>query len=140
MADMIVGGVTGQTPVRIYFEDTDVGGIVYYANYLRYAERARSELLREVGVESSDLMAEHRLALAVRRCLVNYLKPAKLDDLLMVDTAVVRVGGASIELRQRIYRNDEMLVDMEIKLAGLDLDTGRPRALPQILRTCLMKN
>jgi acyl-CoA thioester hydrolase len=88
--------------LRVYYEDTDAGGVVYYANYLRFAERARTEMLRERGIESSRLMAEEGVAFAVRRCAADYLRPARLDDRLEVRTRLTALGGASLDLEQRI--------------------------------------
>ena len=94
-------------PLRVYYEDTDAGGVVYYANYLRFAERARSEMLRELGIESSRMMAEDGVAFAVRRCEVDYLRPARLDDRLDVHTRLLALKGASVEVDQRIVRPDD---------------------------------
>lgn len=126
-----------QFQVRVYFEDTDTGRIVYYANYLKYIERARTELLRDLGIESSDLMNEHGIAFAVRKCAVDYLKPAVLDDVLRIETDVVKVGGASLELRQTVFRHDDILVSADIKLGSLDLSRGKPKAIPRDVRKIL---
>jgi acyl-CoA thioester hydrolase len=126
-----------QMPVRIYFEDTDSGGIVYYANYLKYAERARTELLRSIGVESGQLMHEFGIGLAVRRCHTEYLKPAILDDHVMLQTELQRVGGASIDLRQVVLRGVDELVQMDVKLGCINFVSGRPAALPKNLRNAL---
>ena len=126
-------------PVRIYFEDTDSGGIVYYANYLKYAERARTELLRSLGVESGQMMQKLGVGLAVRRCCAEYLKPAKLDDEVVVETVLQKVGGASMELRQTVKRGDDDLVQMEVKLGCINFQNGRPVALPVDIRLTLQK-
>lgn len=123
-------------PVRVYFEDTDSGGIVYYANYLRYAERGRTEMLRDLGFECSRLMATDGVALAVRRCNSEYLHPARLDDALEVATRITRVGGASVGVVQTVTRGGEALVTLDIKLASVKLD-GRPARLPVGLRAAL---
>jgi len=128
-----------QMAVRVYYEDTDSGGIVYYANYLRYAERARTELLRSLGVESSNLMNDDGIALAVRRCLVDYIKPAVLDDALVVETEIKKIGGASLEARQTVLRDGEMLVSMDIKLGCLELSSGRPKGMPGKVRAKLLE-
>lgn len=120
-------------PVRVYFEDTDAAGIVYYGNYLRYAERARTELLRELGIENAQLMEERNLAFAVRRCSVEFVKPAKLDDMLAVETRLIDIGGASLTADQRVRRGQTELVRMELKLACMTLD-GHPARLPADLR------
>ncbi len=125
-----------RSSVRVYFEDTDAGGIVYYANYLRYAERGRTEMLRDLGFESSRLIETDGVALAVRRCNTEYLYPAHLDDQLEVATRVTRVGGASVNVLQTVTRGDEELVVLDIKLASINLD-GRPARLPVDLRAVL---
>src|ERR1700742_3787402 len=89
---------------RVYYEDTDTGGIVYYANYLKFAERARTEVLRDLGITQRILMDEEGVAFAVRRCEVDYLVPARLDDELEVRTALRALGAASLDLDQAIYR------------------------------------
>ncbi|MBT7943257.1 MAG: tol-pal system-associated acyl-CoA thioesterase [Alphaproteobacteria bacterium] len=119
--------------VRVYYEDTDAAGIVYYANYLRYAERARTELLRHMGIESSSMMADLGLAFAVKRCVMDFVKPAKLDDLLTIESRPLDVGGASLEIDQRVRRDGADLVRMELKLACMSLD-GRPARLPGDIR------
>ena len=122
--------------IRVYFEDTDAGGIVYYANYLKYAERARTELLRTMGFESSVCMANKGVGLAVRRCRADFFRPAKLDDQLEVATRVLEVKGASVSLRQVIKRGGEELVDMEIRLACMDAN-GKAARLPDGLGAAL---
>ncbi len=123
-------------PVRVYYEDTDAAGIVYYANYLKYAERARTEMLRDLGTENARLMKTEGLAFAVRRCEVDFFKPARLDDLLSVETRLIDVGGASLVADQRVKRDNVELVRMELKLACMSLD-GRPARLPAAVKTRL---
>lgn len=125
-------------PLRVYFEDTDAGGIVYYANYLKFAERARTELLRSLGIESAALMAKDNIALIVRSCSLDYLKPAKLDDALEVHTRIEKVGGASLSGEQTIKRGGIDLVVVKIKLACSGLD-GKPARLPRWVRSILDK-
>lgn len=122
--------------IRVYFEDTDAGGIVYYANYLRYAERARTEFLRGLGLESSQLMRDEGVILAVRRCSVDFQGTAILDDNLAVETMLKRVGGASLEVLQSVYRSDCKLVDMNLKLGCMSLE-GRASRLPLSMREAL---
>ncbi|MYE00658.1 MAG: YbgC/FadM family acyl-CoA thioesterase [Alphaproteobacteria bacterium] len=114
-------------PVRIYYEDTDAGGIVYHAAYLRFAERARTELLRQLGYSNRCI------AFAVVDCTVRYRRPARLDDALEVRTRPVEVGGATLSLAQSIWRAGELLVTLRIRIASLG-DNGRPRRLPARLR------
>jgi acyl-CoA thioester hydrolase len=88
---------THHHPIRVYYEDTDAGGVVYYANYLRFAERARTEFMREAGADHAGMLRDTGLSFFVRRCEVDYLKPARLDDFLQVETQIINVGGASLE-------------------------------------------
>ena len=126
-----------QHPVRIYYEDTDTGGIVYYANYLKFAERARTEMLRSFGIENSTLLNEQRIAFAVKECSANYIKPAVLDDELNVVTTVEKVGGASMRLIQDIFRGQEHLVAITVRLACMNIDTGQPGRLPADVRAVM---
>lgn len=124
-------------PVRVYFEDTDAGGIVYHANYLKFAERARTEMLRLSGREQARMMTEERIGFAVRQCLADYYRPAQLDDTLEVRTTVTEVAGASLRLRQDIYRDDELLTCLQVRLAVLG-DKGQPVRLPEDVRDSLI--
>ncbi|MDO8346306.1 MAG: tol-pal system-associated acyl-CoA thioesterase [Rugosibacter sp.] len=116
-------------PLRVYYEDTDAAGIVYYANYLRFLERGRTEFLRTLGHEQSAL-ATRRIAFAVRSASVDYLKPAKLDDLLTVETVVGSLGRAQVTFIQRIVRGKDILLDAKIRVACIDPTSGRPVAMP----------
>jgi acyl-CoA thioester hydrolase len=118
--------------VRVYYEDTDAVGVVYHANYLRFAERGRTEMLRCLGLEHGGLSARLGLAFAVRRCLVDYLVPARLDDRLEVRTGLARLGGASFDLEQRIVTQDRLLVRMDVRLALIS-PALRAVRLPQAL-------
>ncbi len=121
-----------QFPVRVYYEDTDAAGIVYYANYLKFAERARTEMMRDLGFEHERMRREHDLALAVRRCTVDYLLPAKLDDALVIATTVLAAAGAALELEQEVRRGDAVLARLALRIACLN-SAGRPRRLPPAL-------
>jgi len=117
--------------LRVYWEDTDASGIVYYANYLRYVERARSDLLRHAGVSQQRLMDEAGLALAVRSCAVEYLRPARLDDELEVRSRITDMKGATLAARQSVHRAaGEELARADVRIACIDRD-GRPRRLPR---------
>lgn len=110
-------------PIRVYYEDTDAGGIVYYANYLKFAERARTEMLREGGLDQSRILAEQGLMFAVRRCAADYLRPARLDDLLTVSSRLIDARGARVDLEQRVHKaGDENhdLAILAVQLACLD--------------------
>ena len=118
-------------PVRVYYEDTDAGGIVYYANYLKFAERARSEYTRTLGCDQqAELSSEDRIGFAVRHCEIDYLKPAVLDDLLTVSCKIVEYGGASALMHQEIRRGEETLVVLDVKVACLNLIKKRPVRMP----------
>jgi acyl-CoA thioester hydrolase len=103
-------------PVRVYWEDTDAGGIVYYANYLKFAERARTEMLRTLGVGQREMRETKGVAFAVRRCNVDYMAPAKLDDLLEVRTRITNLRGAAIEAEQIVARDNDQLVRLNVML------------------------
>jgi acyl-CoA thioester hydrolase len=123
-------------PLRVYFEDTDAGGIVYYANYLKFAERARTEMMREAGAEHSGLMREERVMITVRRCEADFLAPARLDDVLEVHTGIDELRGASLWVEQVVRRGADEIARMRIRLACVGAD-GRPAKLPERLRAAL---
>ncbi len=123
-------------PVRVYYEDTDASGIVYYANHLKYAERARTELLRALGVDHPALLERFGLVFVVRRCLADYRSPARLDDALEVITRLARLGGAAMDLVQEVSRDGCVLVRLEVRLALLSRSL-RPARVPQELRALL---
>ncbi|MEE2997047.1 MAG: tol-pal system-associated acyl-CoA thioesterase [Pseudomonadota bacterium] len=122
--------------VRVYYEDTDAGGVVYHSNYLRFAERARTELLRDAGFDHMTLMAAKGLMFAVRRCEVEYVKPAQLDDALEIRTRCLETRGASFWVEQLVQRAGETLVEMKLRLVCLTED-GRPARLPENLHKML---
>ncbi len=116
--------------VRVQWEDTDAAGIVYYANYLRFIERGRSDLLLAHGIDQRGLIdSDHGVAFAVRTCHVDYLKPARLHEELTVTTAMTELRGASLTLAQDVWRGEELLVRAEVKLACID-SKGRARRVP----------
>ncbi len=117
-------------PVRIYYEDTDAGGVVYHANFLRFMERARTEWLRELGYELDKLEQEYGFLFAVRSANIDYLKPAYLNDSLSIQVSIARKGKASLEIDHEVYRDETLLCRARIKLAGLAVDSFRPMALP----------
>lgn len=124
--------------VRVYYEDTDAGGIVYYANYLKFAERARTEALRAGGIEQSALLRDTGIALVVRRCAAEFLKPARLDDSLTIETRLADIHAASLELEQTILRGGETLVSLSVTVACIG-QNARPARLPQPLKTALIQ-
>jgi acyl-CoA thioester hydrolase len=120
-------------PLRVYYEDTDAAGIVYYVNYLKFAERARTEMLRLLGRGQQRMLEEQGVAFAVKSCRIEYFRPARLDDALTVETSLIEVGGASLRLRQRILRCDDLVADMAVRLAVMSRE-GRAQRLPSDLR------
>jgi acyl-CoA thioester hydrolase len=123
----------GQTvSVRIYYEDTDAAGIVYYANYLRFIERGRTEFLRALGHDQNILMQEG-IAFAVRSVSAEFLKPAKLDDLLTVETAVASLGRAQLTFAPRVLRDTEVLLDAKIRVVCIDPGRGKAIPMPRLI-------
>jgi acyl-CoA thioester hydrolase len=125
-------------PLRIYYEDTDAQGIVYYANWLRFLERGRTELLRLLGQEHSALQEERGLNWIVRRCLIDYLKPARLDETIEIVTSCGALRGASLDMVQQARRGGETLVRAELLVACMGAD-GRPVRLPPQVKQALGK-
>ena len=118
-------------PVRVYWEDTDAGGIVYHATYLAFLERARSEWLRAVGIDQLRLRAEERLQFAVVEMSIAWRRAARVDDLLTVTAELAGQRGASIKFAQAVLRGAEHLLAATVRVAALDADTLKPRRLPQ---------
>ena len=119
--------------LRVYYEDTDAGGIVYHASYLRFAERARTEMLRSHGFEHAQLLKETGVAFAVRNLAIEYVSPARLDDLLSVVTHTVSVSGARLALSQVILRGEDRLAELKLDLACIN-GAGRAVRLPEPVR------
>ena len=120
-------------PVRVYYEDTDSGGVVYYANYLKFMERARTEWLRSLGFEQDELLKRDNILFAVRSLSLDYLKPARFNDRLLVSARVSARGRASLNFDQAVTRADsatEILCTGQVRIACLAADTLRPHALP----------
>jgi acyl-CoA thioester hydrolase len=124
-------------PVRVYWEDTDAGGVVFYANYLKFFERARTEWLRALGVEQSDLRQRTGAIFVVSDTRVRYLRPARLDDALDVTVDLTSRGRASLALSQQALRGDELVAEGEIRIGCVDAATLRPCRLPDLLLNCL---
>ncbi len=121
---------------RVYYEDTDLAGIVYYANYLKFIERARSEWVRTLGIDQAQLKADTGVVFAVRHLTADYLIPAKFDDQLTIVTEVLDAKGARIVLDQRVLRGDAVLFDARVTLVAIGAN-GAPARLPQTLRAAL---
>jgi len=126
----------GRLPVRVYWEDTDAGGVVYHASYLRFMERGRTELLRAKGIDQGALLAESGLSFVVAKMDIGFRSPAKLDDALDVLTELRQVGGASLVLRQAVVRAGQVLVEAGVTCALISRE-GRPARMPAGLRAKL---
>ena len=124
-------------PIRVYYEDTDLAGIVYYANYLKFIERGRSEWVRGLGIDQRRLKADHGIAFAVRRVEADYLRQAKFDDELLVTTRVEAVTGARMVLEQVVLRGAERLFVARVTLVCLT-DTGAPARLAAEIRRLIV--
>ncbi len=121
--------MTHRMTIRVYYEDTDLAGIVYYANYLKFIERGRSEWVRSLGLDQTQLKTDMGLVFAVRRVEADYLLPARFDDVLDVETEPLKVSGARIVVAQRVRRGDDLLFEATVILAVLT-ETGRAGRLP----------
>ena len=128
-ASGVVADGVHRFPIRVYYEDTDAGGIVYHANYLRFAERARSECLRVVGWHYDRLLAETGLVWVVRRASIDFRLPARLDDALVVETRLAGMKGARMTARQTVHREADLLVGLDLELVLLT-PAGRPGRIP----------
>jgi acyl-CoA thioester hydrolase len=131
-------GTTHSLPLRVYYEDTDAAGIVYYANYLKFAERGRTEMMRDLGFAHSAIAEETGIVFTVRRCSADYRAAARLDDSLTVETRIAEIGAATLSLDQQIRRDGETIVALDVLIACVGRD-GRPRRVPPGLRAALMK-
>lgn len=124
-------------PVRVYIENTDAGGIVYYADYLCFLERARTEWLRAAGIELGDIARLHRSHFVVRSVNVQYRQPARLNDELEVSVNMRSLKSASLQLEQNVYRGTECLVEGWVALACVDVETGAPVRIPAELKEAI---
>jgi acyl-CoA thioester hydrolase len=138
-ASGIVRGRVHRFDLRVYWEDTDAAGIVYYANYLKFAERARSEMLRLLGIAQDEQRRTTGIVFAVKSCHAEYLAPARLDDELTVETGLAALGHASLGLDQSIWCGDRRLVDLALRIACLGPDL-KPTRLPRALRAALAEH
>jgi len=130
--------VSGRFEVRVYYEDTDFSGVVYHASYLRFMERGRTELLRALGLSQGEIMAGKAgevFGFAVRAMSVEFLKPARMDDLLTIETRADAIGGASMDLDQRVLRGAEVLITAKVRIACVA--NGKPARIPKAVRAAL---
>ena len=141
MTDDTRGRMVGRThhfPVRVYYADTDAGGMVYHAVYLNYAERARTEMMRLIGFDHIGLYKRHGILIGVRAAELDYLRPALLDDLLEMRSELEELGGASMRLRQDVWRADQEIARISIRLAFIGAD-GRPARIPEDMRAAVQE-
>lgn len=129
--------MTHRFPIRVYYEDTDLGQIVYYANYLKFIERGRSEWLRAAGVDQQRLLDEAHLAFVVRRVEADYLSPARFDDQLEVVTTLEQASGPRVTVLQAVERDGKVLFQARVTVICVDLRTMRPHRLPEAVRAAL---
>lgn len=126
-------------PVRVYYEDTDFSGAVYHANYLKFCERGRSDCLRLLGIHHHEMHwheTEGRMGFVVRRMVCDFLKPARIDDLLTVETRFREMGGARMELEQKVLRQGDLLFSADVTVALVDA-SGRPKRFPKAMAEAL---
>ena len=123
--------------VRVYYQDTDAGGVVFHAQYLAFMERARSELLNAAGIDLARFVERHGVLILVHQILVKYHLPARLNDLLSVGAEVVKMGRASFVFRQRVERGTELLVEADVTLALVDRESMKPTRMPEELAQAL---
>ncbi len=121
------------TTYRVYYEDTDAGGVVYYANYLKFFERARTDFLRERNIIQSDLVKNLGIIFVVRSCFIEYLKPARMDDLLKVSVAVEEVRRTSIKMKQEIIRDSLAMCKLDVEIVCVDVLSFKPKRIPKNL-------
>ncbi|MFA7275496.1 MAG: tol-pal system-associated acyl-CoA thioesterase [Pseudobdellovibrionaceae bacterium] len=125
-------------PVRVYYEDTDAGGIVYHASYIRYCERGRTEYLRAIGFENTTLREKTGIIFVVKRLEAEYVAPAKLDDLLSAHTRVISLKNTSFIMEQKILRAERVIFSMNVVIVCVD-DLGKPVRMPEMLRDVFLK-
>jgi len=127
-------------PIRVYYEDTDAGGVVFYANYLKFFERARTEMLRAMGYEQDELIANEGIVFVVCSVQVDYLSPARFNDQLYVSAKVSLVKKASLTFEQVITRGDDVLCKGSVRIACLGTQTMRPKAIPETLFRAILEH
>lgn len=130
-------GLPFKWTIRVYYEDTDTGGIVYYANYLKFFERARTEWLRKAGFEQRAMLQQHGLQFVVAQVECDFRQPAKLDDVLEIDVRVARAGRASIEFSQTARRGAEVLATARVRVGCIDAERFAPAAMPAAMLEAL---
>ncbi len=122
--------------LKVFYEDTDSGGVVYYANYLKFFERARTEAIAEIGLSNKKLLEENGIFIIVKSCNIEYKRPAKLEDQLEIKSNIISISNTSFKMRQKAFRDKELITDCEIHLVIVD-GKGKPSKIPEILKNKL---
>ena len=122
--------------IKIYYEDTDAGGVVYYSNYLKFLERARTEMLESIGLSNKKLLEEHKTLIIVKSCNIEYIAPSRLEDKIQIYSSVETLNKASFDVIQNIKKNDNLIVKAKVKLVTVNKD-GKPIKIPSILEKSL---
>ena len=125
--------------LKVFYEDTDAGGVVYYANYLKFFERARTDAISNIGLSNKKLLDEYGVFIIVKSCNVEYLKPAKLEDQLEIKSSIISISNTSFRMKQKAFRDQELITDCEIHLVIVD-KSGRPTKIPDILKEKIIIN
>jgi len=125
--------------LKVFYEDTDAGGVVYYANYLKFFERARTDAISNIGLSNKKLLDEYGVFIIVKSCNVEYLKPAKLEDQLEIKSSIISTSNTSFKMKQKAFRDQELITDCEIHLVIVD-KSGRPTKIPDILKEKIIIN
>ena len=125
--------------VKVFYEDTDAGGVVYYANYLKFFERARTEAIEEIGLSNKKLLKENGILIIVKSCSIEYKKPAKLEDQLEIKSSIISTSKTSFKMKQKAYKDQELITDCEIHLVIVD-KKGKPTKIPNLLKKKLEIN
>ena len=125
--------------VKVFYEDTDAGGVVYYANYLKFFERARTEAIEEIGLSNKKLLKENGILIIVKSCKIEYKKPAKLEDQLEIKSSIISTSKTSFKMKQKAYKDQELITDCEIHLVIVD-KKGKPSKIPNLLKKKLEIN
>ena len=128
--------LTHKNNVRVYYEDTDAGGVVYHANYLKYAERSRTEMLRKYKIEQEVLKNNYSIRFIVKDLFIEYYKAAILDDYLTIKSLIIKISSAKIKMEQEIYREDTLLAKINLTLGSINLE-GKPSRLPKFVLNIL---
>ena len=125
--------------IKVYYEDTDAGGVVYYSNYLKFLERARTEMINSIGLSNKKLLEEHKTLIIVKSCNVEYLSPSKLEDTLQIHSSIESFNKASFVITQNIKKDDNLIVKAKLKLVTVNQE-GKPIKIPSALEKQLLTN